>query len=53
MLEQNLLGYIDVLTVEGLQDIIFQQDNASPHGATITQKWLENVGREHEFTVIE
>ena len=48
-----MLGYIDALMVEGLQDIIFQQDNASAHAATITQKWLENVGREHEFTVIE
>ena len=53
VLEQNLLGYIDALMVEGLQDIIFQQDNVSPHVATITQKWLENAGRVHEFTVME
>ena len=48
-----MLEYIDTLIIEGLQDIIFQQDNASPHGATITQKWLENVRREHGFTVME
>ena len=53
VLEQNLLGYIDALMVEGLEDIIFQQDNGSPHTATITQKWLENAGREHEFTDME
>ena len=54
VLEQNLLGYIDVLIVEGLQDILFQQDNVSPHAATIIRNgqrmWEE---REHGFTVME
>lgn len=52
VLEQNLLGYIDALTVEGLQDIVFQQDNARPHIAKITQKWLETAGKEHGFIVM-
>ena len=53
MLEQNLLGYIDTLITEGQQDIVFQQDNARPHKAKITQKWLENAGREHGFIVMD
>ena len=31
VLKQNLLGFVDVLTEEGFQGIIFQQDNAHPH----------------------
>ena len=38
ILEQNLLEYIDVLTVDGLRDIVFQQDNARPHTAKLTQE---------------
>src|SRR5438552_5851547 len=53
MLEQNLLGYIDTLITEGQQDIVFQQDNARPHKAKITQKWLENAGRENGFIVMD
>ena len=50
MLEQNLLGYIDTLAVDGLQDIVFQQDNARSHIANDTQKWLKNAVREHGFS---
>ena len=53
ILEQNLLEYVDVLTVEGLQDIVFQQDNAPPHTVKVTQKWLENAGREHGFIIMK
>ena len=38
VLKQYLLGYIDVLTVERLQGIVFQQDNAPSHTAKVTQK---------------
>jgi len=38
VLKQNLLGFVDVLTGEGFQDIVFQQDNARPHIAKVTQK---------------
>ena len=52
VLEQNLLDYVDVLREEGHQGIVFQQDNARPHIAKVTQKWLENAGREHGFTIM-
>ena len=53
VLEQNLLDYVDVLTEEGFQGIVFQQDNAHPHIAQVIQKWLENMEREHGFTVMK
>ena len=34
--EQNLLRYVDALTVERFQGIVFQQDNAGPHIAKVT-----------------
>ena len=53
ILKQNLLRFIDVLIEEGFQGIVFQQDNARSHIAKVTQKWLENAGREHGFTVMK
>ena len=38
ILEQNLLEYIDVLTIDDLRDIVFQQDNARSHTAKLTQE---------------
>lgn len=32
-----------------MQDIAFQQDNARPHIAIMTQKWPENAGKLHGF----
>ena len=53
MLKQNLLGFIDVLIEEGFQGIVFQQDNTYFHITKVTQKWLENVRREHEFIIMK
>jgi len=53
MLAQNLLGYVDALREDSLQDIIFQHDNASPHTAKLTREWLKNEGEAHGFTVME
>jgi len=53
LLEQYLLEYIEVLRTKELDGIVFQQDNARPHAAKRTQRWLENVGREHGFTVMK
>jgi len=52
VLEQNLTEYIEVLRGEGLNVIVFQQDNASPHTAKRTQRWLENAKQEHGFSLM-
>ena len=38
ILKQNLLEFVDVLTEEKFQDIVFQQDNARFHITKVTQK---------------
>ena len=53
ILKQNLLEFVDVLTEEKFQDIVFQQDNARFHITKVTQKWLKNMKREHEFTIMK
>jgi len=53
ILKQNLLDYIDVLSADGLQDLVFQQDNARPHIAKVTRDWLKDATKEHGFTIIE
>jgi len=53
ILEQNLLDYIDALTADDIQDIVFQQDNARPHTANVTLKWLKEAAEEHGFTIME
>ena len=52
ILDQNLLQYLEALACEDIHDIVFQQDNARPHTAKVTQHWLENMGREYRFTVM-
>ena len=52
ILDQNLLQYIKALAGKDIHDIVFQQDNAHPHVAKVTQHWLENMGREYRFTVM-
>ena len=37
ILDQNLLQYITALAGEDIHDIVFQQDNARPHIAKVTQ----------------
>jgi len=48
MLSDNLLLFIDALGVDGQTNVVFQQDNARPHSASATTKWLQeeakNVG---------
>ena len=52
ILKQNLMEYIDVLKEEGLNEVVFQQDNASPHTAKRTQCWLKNAEQEHGFSLM-
>jgi transposase len=52
ILKQNLMEYIEVLKEEGLNEVVFQQDNASPHTAKRIQCWLKNAGQEHGFILM-
>ena len=52
VLHENLLPYIDAITADGMSNIVFQQDNASPHVSKKTGDWLEAATNEHGFSVI-
>src|SRR5204862_1670951 len=52
MLEENLLPFIDTIIADGATNVVFQQDNASPHAATRTHAWFENAMREHGFSLM-
>jgi transposase len=53
VLDQCFLEFIDALGADGLRDIIFQQDNASPHTANLTRDWLKDAAKEHGFTIMD
>ena len=52
MLADVFLPFIDALNADDITDIVFQQDNASPHVAKKTMKFLENAAQEHGFTIM-
>jgi len=41
LLRLNFLSYLDALINDGAMNIIFQQDNATPHTAKRTRAWME------------
>ena len=53
LLEQNLLPFIDILHEDGIRNIVFQQDNASPHNAKVTKDWLNAMAERHGFTIMK
>ena len=53
VLYEVLLPFIDVLNADGITNIVFQQDNATPHVAGITRQFLTGMGNEHAFIVME
>ena len=53
LLQQNLLPFIDCLQENGINKIVFQQDNASPHRAKATMDWLKASAEQHSFTIME
>jgi len=53
VLADIFLPFIDALSADGITDIVFQQDNATPHTAKRMQRSLENWAREHGFSVME
>src|SRR5579859_5712289 len=53
VLQDNLLPFIDTLVADGLMDVIFQQDNATPHISKRTRLWFENTMHDHGFVLME
>ena len=53
MLSDNLLPFIDVLHADGQTNIIFQQDNATPHSSPVTRKWLQDEAEKRGFSIME
>jgi transposase len=53
LLEQNLLPFIELLHENGVHEIIFQQDNASPHSSPTTQEWLKAAAQQHGFSIMD
>ena len=53
VLVENLLSFIDALNVDGIPDIVFQQDNASPHVCPKTMKFLQDSAKQNGFIVME
>ena len=52
VLRENLLPYIDAITADGMSNIVFQQDNASPHVSKKTRDWLQAAADKHGFSVM-
>jgi len=52
MLSDNLLTFIDALGADGQTNVVFQQDNARPHSASATTKWLQEEAKKHGFLIM-
>jgi len=53
VLGNKFLSFIDALHADGIMNIVYQQDNASPHVSKITRQWLMDSAQEHGFFVME
>jgi len=53
VLQENLLPFIDAIIADGTTNVIFQQDNATPHVSKSTRLWLENMMQSHGFILME
>ena len=53
MLGDTLLPFIDVLRTDGQANVVFQQDNATPHSSPVTRKWLEDEAKKHGFSIMQ
>ena len=52
MLSENLLPFIDILNADEQTNVVFQQDNARPHSASATTKWLQEEAKKHGFSIM-
>jgi len=49
LLQDTLIPFIDAIIADGTTDIVFQQDNASPHVSKKTCTWFDTAMSEHGF----
>src|SRR5579859_1999550 len=52
-LRDNLLPFIDAVIEDGATNIIFQQDNATPHVSKRTHSWFKSAMQEHGFKLMQ
>jgi transposase len=53
ILRESLIPFIEALKADGATNLIFQQDNATPHKAQRTMKWLGDSATTHGFSIME
>lgn len=53
LLSENLIPFVENLTVQGVTDIIFQQDNASIHVSKKTRTFFDEVSPDYDFTIMD
>ena len=53
LLRETVLPFLDALLEDGTTNIVFQQDNATPHTANRTRAWLENVLKERGIALMD
>ena len=52
ILRESFTLFIEVLATDSLTNLIFQQDNVSPHKARRTIKWLKDLATTHRFSIM-
>ena len=53
LLHKNLLPFIDAVIADGVTNVIFQQDNATPHVSKKTRTWLEEAIEERGIALMD
>jgi len=49
LLQDNLVPFIDAIIADGTTNIVFQQDNPSPHISKKTLAWFDTTMSKHGF----
>ena len=53
LLQDNLVPFIDAIIADRATDIVFQQNNASPHISKKTCVWFDTAMSKHSFVSME
>ena len=52
ILQDNLLPFINAIIADDAIDLVFQQDNVTPHVSKKTRAWFDNAMQEYEFSLM-